>query len=99
MRDEDTELAKLEAMLRAVDPGRDVARELSKKRRDRVMWAWRHPFGAWCMRHHRALAWTLTALAVAGIVWCLLRTEFWEKPPAPEDVSPPVGIGTGAYTR
>ena len=89
---DDPELQRIEAMLRAVDPGREAARELSRRGRERVLWNWRHPLLSWCIRHHAALA-TAAALATVALlaVWmaCEQRaTRERQRIPAP--VSAPV---------
>ncbi len=94
MNRSDDDSRRLEAALRAIDPGRDAASELSARRRQRVMWSWRHPLLAWCIRHHSALA-LAGALAVVSALaaWMLFEqraaSENWR---IPTSVSAPVRV-------
>ena len=93
-RPDDPELQRIEALLRAIDPGREAARELSAKRRGRVLWSWRHPLLAWCIRHHVALSVTVAAMAVAALAaWMVcVQIAFREAQEVPEPVSKPVRV-------
>jgi len=91
----DPELIRLEATLRAIDPGRKVAASLSDRSRERVMWSWRHPILAWCIQHHALVA---TAVAVAVLVTLFLcmrivDRRLQERERIPDPVSSPVRIG------
>lgn len=96
---DDAELRRIEAMLRAIDPGRKAAAALSERRRERVLWSWRHPFLAWCIRHHIAISSVVCALVLAAL-FAWLRHEnrvLEENSRIPDAVSPPVRIlGTPA---
>ena len=94
---EDTELRRIEAMLRAIDPGRNAARELSQRRRRRIVWSWRHPLLAWCVRHHIAVSVAAAAVVVVALaIWmvCEQRTLL-KKQEVPEAVSAPVRVLSG----
>ena len=91
-RDDDAELRRVEAMLRAVDPGREAAAALSARRRDRVLWSCRHPLLAWCMLHHAAIATAVAAAALALLfLWLVAKSrEVRENNRIPDAVSAPV---------
>jgi hypothetical protein len=93
--EQDPELLRLEAALRAIDPGRKAAAALSERRRERVLWSWRHPILAWCLRHHALVASLLaTAALVALILWMrAVDRRNQERGRIPDPVSAPVSIG------
>lgn len=93
-RDDEADYARIEAMLRSVDPGREAAKALSQKSRDRVLWSCRHPFLAWCMLHHRLMATLVAAvLLVLLFFWLLGKSrETWENNRLPDEVSPPIQL-------
>ena len=83
---EDPDIRRIEAVLRAIDPGQQAAKELSRKGRERILWSWRHPLLAWCIRHHALIA---TAVAL----WMVRRQRAeHEKLADPVPVSAPVRI-------
>ena len=91
---EDSDIRRIEAMLRAIDPGRDAAKELSRRGRDRVLWSWRHPLLAWCIRHHAVIATVMAIAAVAALaVWMVRRQRAeHERIDNPVPVSAPVRV-------
>ena len=94
---EDPELSRIEAMLRTIDPGRDAARELSNRTRRRIFWSWRHPFLAWCIRHHVAISVATAAAVVAVLAAWMIREQcaIVEKQAVPRAVSSPVRVLSG----
>lgn len=100
--DDAAELRRIEAMLRAIDPGRRAAAALSERRRERVLWSWRHPFLAWCIRHHAAISSIVCALVLAALLAWLRHEDraIQERARIPDAVSAPVTIlGAPAETE
>ena len=91
---EDPDIRRIEAMLRAIDPGREAAKELSRKGRDRVLWSWRHPLLAWCIRHHALIATVVALATVAALAVWMVRRQCAERErlSPPDPVSAPVRI-------
>ena len=95
--DEEAEFRRVEELLRTLDPGRGAAPALSPKRRRSVLWSWRHPFLAWCMLHHRAIAFAVTAVSLALLLlWLLAMSRRADEENHPRPVSAPVVIGASA---
>ena len=92
--DNAAELRRIEALLRSVDPGRKAAESLSERSRERVLWSWRHPFLAWCIRHHIAISSAVCAIVLAALFAWLLHENraIEEKTRIPDAVAPPVFI-------
>ena len=93
--EQDLELLRLEATLRAIDPGRKAATALSERRRERVLWSWRHPVLAWCLRHHALIASVVAAAVLVALVLWMREVDRrnQERERIPEPVSAPVSIG------
>jgi hypothetical protein len=91
---DDPELRRVEAMLRAIDPGRGAAQQLSNRGRRRVLWSWRHPLLAWCIRHHAAIAVSVAAAVVALLFLWMVREQraIRERQEVPKPVSAPVRV-------
>ena len=59
-------------VLRENDPGARAPRELSERRRKRLLWLWTHPMMAWCVRYHHWVS-----LAVAILVLLLVGRKLY----------------------
>ena len=91
-RTDELDMRKLEAALRAGDPGRGAAHALSQRGRERVLWSWRHPLLAWCMRHHAMLATAAALVTMTALALWMAREQraARERQQVPTPISAPV---------
>jgi len=85
------EVAATLELLRDGDPAYNAPPTLAEYRRERVIWAWAHPFLDWCVRWHRWIS-LIAAILALLLAFHLLREWNVFAPPPPDGI--PVTIGT-----
>jgi hypothetical protein len=70
------------SLLREGDPGDRAPAMLSELRRERLRWAWAHPFLAWCARWH---IWIALSVALLGLIGAFYIVRHWRMEREPPD--------------
>ncbi len=85
------EVAATLELLRDGDPAYNAPPTLAEYRRQRIIWAWAHPFLDWCVLWHRWIS-LIAAILALLLAFHLLRGWSVFAPPPPDGI--PVTIGT-----